>query len=164
MAARASLAAIVASLHGRAGKTLLARALADYFILSGGKPGIFDTDPVERGLHALFPDAACVVDLASVRDQMLLFDTLAAPSPEMRLVDVTHRSLTKFFELLRDTDFIFEARSRDIVPVVFYIPDRKVDSFEAGLVLRDNFPDCPFIVVQNGCFQQPKRNVRQSAA
>lgn len=163
MAAGASLAAIVASLHGRAGKTLLARALADYFILSGGNPCLFDTDPVERGLHALFPHAARVVDLAVVRDQMLLFDTLAAPSPEMRVVDVTHRALTKFFELLRDTDFIFEARLQRIIPVIFYIPDRKADSFEAGVVLRNNFPGCPFFVVNNGFFQ-PKRHVRQSSA
>ncbi len=35
-----SFAAIVASLHGRSGKTLLARALGDYFILSGQKHAV----------------------------------------------------------------------------------------------------------------------------
>ena len=133
----ASLAAIVASLHGRCGKTLLARTLVDYFLLSGGRPYIYDTDAVERGLHVLFPADARVIDLAIVRDQMLLFEALAKPSQQTRIVDVTHRSLTKFFELLRDTDFILEAHSHDIRPVIFYIPDRKLDSFEAGVVLRD---------------------------
>ncbi len=99
----AKLAFIVASLHGRSGKTLLARALVDYFVLSGGRPHVFDTDAVERGLHMLFPRDARVVDLTVVRDQMLLFDTLAKRSSQARVVAVTHRSLTKFFELMRET-------------------------------------------------------------
>jgi hypothetical protein len=160
----ATLAAMVTSLHSRAGKTLLARALVDHFILSGGRPYIFDTDGVERRLHALFPRAAHIVDLAIVRDQMALFDTLANPSSEMRVVDVAHHSLTKFFELLRNTDFTLEAQSHDIVPVIFYIPDLKADSFEAGVVLRDSFPDCRFIVVENAVFKEPKHDVRQSPA
>jgi hypothetical protein len=159
-----SFAAIVASLHGQAGKTLLARTLTDYFFLSGGTPYIFDTDAVERGLHALFPAEARVIDLAMVRDQMLLFDTLAKPSPHMRIVDVAHSSLKIFFELLRGTDVIAEARSHDIEPVIFYIPDRRADSFEAGVILRDNFPDCAFIVVDNAFLQEPKRNARQGAS
>jgi hypothetical protein len=160
----ASLAAMITSLHGRTGKTLLARALVDYFILSGGRPYIFDTDAVQRGLHVLFPSSAHVVDLAIVRDQMALFDTLANPSSEMRVVDVAHHSLIKFFELLRNTDFILEAQSHDIIPVIFYIPDANADSFEAGMVLRDSFPDCRFIVVENAFFKEPKRNVRDGPA
>jgi hypothetical protein len=156
-----SFAAIVTSLHGHVGKTLLARTLTDYFILSGGRPYIFDTDSVERGLYALFPAEARVIDLAVVRDQMLLFDTLAKPSPQMRIVDVTHHSLMTFLELLRGTDVIAEARSHGIESVIFYIPDRRVDSFEAGIILRDNFPDCTFIVVDNAFLKEPKRNARQ---
>ena len=156
-----SFAAIVASLHGHVGKTLLARTLTDYFILSGNMPYVFDTDAVERGLHASFPAEARVIDLAVVRDQMRLFDTLAEPSPKPRIVDVTHRSLITFFELLRGTDVIAEARSRGIEPVIFYIPDRRADSFEAGVVLRDNFPDCGFIVVDNAFLKEPKRGARQ---
>jgi hypothetical protein len=133
--AGSSLAVIVASLHGRTGKTLLARTLADYFILSGPKPYIFDTDAVDRGLHALFP-----------------------------LVDVTHRSLITFFQLMRDSDFVSEARSCEVEPVIFYILDRKVDSFEAGVVLRNNFPDCPFVVVENAFLGEPKDNARRSRA
>ena len=54
-AARPSLAAIVASLHGRTGKTLLARVLADYFVLAGNRPLVFDTDATEQTLHGWFP-------------------------------------------------------------------------------------------------------------
>lgn len=157
-----SFAAIVASLHGQAGKTLLARTLTDYFILSGSTPYIFDTDAVERGLHALFPAEARVINLALVRDQMLLFDTLAERSPQVRVVDLTHSSLKLFFELMRGTDVVAEARSKNIEPIIFYIPDRRADSYEAGVILRDNFPDCAFIVVDNAFLREPKRNARQA--
>ncbi len=34
------------------------------------------------------------------------------------------------------------AQSHDIIPVIFYIPDRNADSLEAAAILRDSFPDC----------------------
>ena len=89
-AARPSLAAIVSSLNGRTGKTLLARVLADYFVLSGNRPLVFDTDATEQTLHASFPYDTMVADLSEVRDQMMLFDTLAGRSCEARVVDVSH--------------------------------------------------------------------------
>jgi len=159
-----SLAAIVASLHGHSGKTLLARVMADYFVLSGQKPFIFDTDPVERALYRLFPQDTLLLDLALVPDQMTLFDTLARDSPPSRIVDLTHRSFAVFFDLMRQTDFIAEARSRRVEPVIFYIADRKRDSFEAGFALRERFPECGFVVVENGSLGEPRANTRQSEA
>src|SRR5205085_9030048 len=82
-----SLAAIVASLHARSGKTLLARVLVEHFILAGGKPLIFDTDAIERRLCTAFPYDAIVLDVTRVRDQMALFDTLAKPFAAGRVVD-----------------------------------------------------------------------------
>ena len=43
-------AAIIASARVRAGKTLLARLLADNFLLSGTRPALFDTETAERRL------------------------------------------------------------------------------------------------------------------
>jgi hypothetical protein len=38
-----------------------------------------------------------------------------------------------------------------------------IDSFEGGVILRDSF-DCPFIVVDNAIFEEPKRDVREALA
>src|ERR1700674_3029862 len=114
-------ATMVASLHAHSGKTLLARVLAEHFILAGGTPLIFDTDAVERRLTSCFPYDAIVLDLARVRDQMALFDTLAKPFAANRVVDVSHQALAKFFALMRDTDFIAEARAQNVEPAIFYI-------------------------------------------
>jgi hypothetical protein len=149
VAARPSLAAIVASRHGRAGKTLFARVIADYFLLSGIRPLIFDTDFTEQTLRAAFPFDTVVVDLTETRDQMMLFDNLAARAPEARVVDVSHYVFRKFFKLMQDSDFVSEARARQIEPMIFYIADRNPDAYEEGRLLLERFADCALVLVEN---------------
>jgi hypothetical protein len=153
---------IVASLHGRSGKTLFARLLADYAILRGSKPSLFDTDTVEKKLTASFPDDAVLIDLAKVTDQMKLFDTLLVPSRSSRIVDLTHRSFSRFFKLLLEMGFVSEAKSRDIETVIFYIPNHETDSYQQGLSLRELFKDCHIIVVENALLGQPGDYVQRS--
>lgn len=153
---------IIASLHGRTGKTLLSRLLADHAILSGQQPEIFDTDFVERKLAACFPARAVVIDLDRVPDQMKLFDTLTAPAAVPRIVDLTHRGFRKFFKLMQEIGYVAEARAREIEPVIVYICDREVESYEQGRLLRDHFRDCHFIVVENALLGKPDRQVQQS--
>lgn len=157
-----SVAAIVASLHGRAGKTLLARILADYFILSGRRPALFDTDAAERMLHAAFPDDAIVVDLTEVRDQMILFDTLVARSAASRVVDVSHHAARRFFKVMQESRFAAEARARQVEPVIFHIVDRNADSYEAALLLRERFEDCAVVLVENAFLGKVKDRTRRS--
>jgi hypothetical protein len=160
---RPSVAAIVASLHGRTGKSLLARVLADYFILSGWRPLLFDTDSAERTLHAAFPYDTVVVDPADTRDQMTLFDTLAARSPESRVVDVSHHVQRKFFKVMFESDFVAEARARQVEPVIFTIMDRNADAWEAARLMRERFPDCALVLVENAFLGKVKELTRRSA-
>jgi hypothetical protein len=153
---------IIASLHGRSGKTLLARLFADYAILSGQHPEIFDTDAAEQKLAACFPTRAVVIDLDRVTDQMKLFDTLTAPAAVPRVVDVTHRGFRKFFKLMQEIGYAAEARAREIEPVIVYIPDREAESYEEGRFLRDHFRDCYFIVAENALLGKPDRHLQQS--
>jgi hypothetical protein len=159
-----SFAAIVASLHARTGKTLLARVLADYFILSGRRPLLFDTDVAECRLSASFPHATMVVDPAHVPDQMTLFDTLALAAPEARVVDVSHQSYRKFFRVMHDIGFLAEARERGIEPVVFYIADRNADSYEEAVRLGERSGGCSVVAVENGMLGVPPEPVRKSSA
>jgi len=150
-----SVAAFVCSLHAHSGKTLLARVLAEHFILSGGLPLIFDTDALERRLAASYPFDAVVIDVAKVREQMMLFDTLAKPLPAPRVVDVAHQAARPFFKLMRETDFVAEARANGVAPVLFYIVDRDRRSREDAVALRGSFPDCAFVVVENQYLPRP---------
>jgi hypothetical protein len=159
-----TVAAMVCALHAHSGKTLLARLLAEHFILKGESPLIFDTDAVERRLTACFPYDAIVLDLARVRDQMALFDTLAKPFAAPRVVDVAHAAREKFFALMRDTDFIAEAAANDVRPAIFYVTDRDRDSLDEAVSLRARFADCAFVAVENAFLPRPNASVRQGEA
>jgi hypothetical protein len=163
VAPRPSLAAIVASLHGRTGKTLLARVLADYFVLAGNGLLLFETNTTERTLHGWFPYDTVVADLMETRDQMILFDTLAAHSPASRVVDVSHYGFRRFFKLMEDCCFAAEARLHKVEPIIFYIGDRNPDAYEEGRLLRDRFGDCMFVLVENAFVGPVKELTRRSA-
>jgi hypothetical protein len=164
MMSETSFAAIITSLHARTGKTLLARVLAEYFILSGVRPLLFDTDTAECRLCASFPHDTLVVDPSQVPDQMTLFDTMALTTPEARVVDVTHQSFRKVFKVMQDVDFIAEARALQVEPAIFYIADRNADSYAEALQLRARFAGVPFVAVDNPYLGQPSDVIRKSEA
>ena len=69
---------IVASPRPRAGKTLLARLLMEYF-LDNGRPLVgFDLNPRGPVLAGRFPKLVWPVDIGDIRGQMELFDRLVA--------------------------------------------------------------------------------------
>jgi hypothetical protein len=144
-----NFAVVVASVRPRTGKTLLARALADYFIASGAGVELFDADAAAAKLSGYFPERTTVVDLNKVADQMMLFDRLAMPSTQVRVVDLAAHGFRPFFDLMRETDYVVEARGRRIETTIFYIPERDIDSYEQGQRLRERFPDCAFVLAEN---------------
>ncbi len=154
---------IVSSLHGRSGNTLLSRLIADYLILSGESPEIFDTDSTEKKLSSFFPSSAVAIDLDKVINQMQLFDTLASPAASPRIVDVSHPAFSKFFKLMQETGFVAEARERDIEPAIFYLLQRDADSHAQALSLREHFRDCHFVLVENELAGVPDRATQNSA-
>jgi hypothetical protein len=155
-----NFAVVVASARARTGKTLLARALADYFIAAGTSVELFETEAAAPKLSGYFPERTTVVDLDKVLDQMMLFDRLAMPTAQVRVVDVAAHSFAKFFDLLRETDYVAEARARGIETVIFYIPERDIESYEHGRRLRERFPDCAFVVAENEAVGEIDRYAR----
>jgi hypothetical protein len=144
-----TLAAIIASRRPRTGKTLLARLLAEHFILAGTPPLLFDTDPAEGAFSASFADRVRVIDLARVRDQVMLFDALAARRAPDRIVDLSHHTFAAFFDLARNSAFLDEARGAGVNPIVFYLAGNDPQSFEAGRLLREEWGEQAFVLVDN---------------
>lgn len=160
---RISFATIVASSRGRNGKTLLARLLVDNFLLAGDAPAIFDTDVAERTLSQSFPKDAIGIDLDRVADQVALFEALAAPSPNARIVDLTHRAFKKFFDLMLDSDYLVEARARGVEPVVFYFAAPESDSYEPARQLRLRLAGCNLVVVENSYLEETPQPLPRGA-
>jgi len=157
-----NLALIVTALRPGSGTTLLSRLLADYAIAAREHPLIFDTDSADRHLSRYFPHSARRVDLDRVQGQMSLFDTLASAAPFTRVVDVTHRRLKKFFDLMYEIDYLAEARLRHVEPVIFYILTQDFESYEQGRRLRDRF-DCPLVVVENAFLGESSQKLHHAS-
>ena len=158
-----NFAIIVASARARSGKTLLARLLAENFILGGQQPAIFDTDAAAAPLVARFPNDAIALDIERVTDQMALFDGLAASAANSRIVDVTHGSFKKFFDLMLESDYLREARANGIEPVIFYIAGTDQEAFEQANDLRTRIGDCTFVFVENAFLGEIKQSTRGSS-
>lgn len=154
---------IATSIRPRTGKTLLARLLADHLSLQSVPRVLFDTDTTEPRLKAFFPGDTTIVDLERVPDQMKLFDALPANADRSQVVDLTHRSFAKFFNLMRDTGYPDEAKARGVEPVIFYIPDNTAEAYEQGLSLREQFKECGFVMVRNEILGEPGKDALNSA-
>lgn len=155
-----SLAIIVASPRERSGTTLLARLFAEFFLLAGDNPAIFDTDAQQPKLSKYFPGRAEVADLERTPGQMSLFDRLPLSAHAPKIVDVAHQSFSTFFNLMRDIDFIAEARANNVEPVIVYIPHYTADDFERGFRLREHFA-CEFVLAENKYVGSPPEGLHQ---
>jgi hypothetical protein len=154
-----SLAIIVVSPRERSGTTLIARLIAEFFQLAGDAPLLFDTDAVRPKFSKYFPTAE-VVDLENTRGQMSLFDRLPLRAHVPKIVDVTHRSFATVFKLIRDIDFIAEARANNVEPVVVYVPHYEVEDFERGFRIREYF-NCEFVVAENAFLGKPPETLHR---
>ncbi len=148
-----SLAILVVSPRERSGTTLIARLFADFFRISGQAPLLFDTDAARPKFSKYFPEAE-LVDLSNTKGQMRLFDTLPVRTQQPKIVDVTHRSYSDFFSMVRDIDLIAEARENHVEPVIVYIPHYVSEDFERGFRLRGYF-NCEFMLAENAYLGPP---------
>ena len=143
---------------------MLARALADFFLQSYESVEIFDTDAANPKLSEHFLGRSTVLDIDKVRDQVSLFDRLAAPAAEVQIVDVATHAFRKFFDLTRESDYVAEAQARNIATVIFYIPGLDAESYEVGARLLARFPDCAFVTAENENLGEIDKNARGGEA
>jgi hypothetical protein len=116
---------LVCSPQPRVGKTLTARLLIDYFLSNSRRAVGFDTNPYDAALAAVFPRQTTVVDLASTRGQMALFDSLIEPDETPKIVDVWHVAYDQFLKLAKELEFFEEAWDRGVEPLIVMLTDDK---------------------------------------
>src|SRR5665213_1062688 len=79
---------IVASPRPRAGKTLLARLLVDYYTQEQRDVKAFDLNGGDDCLARFLPKQVTVSDIGNVAGQMALFDLLITADDSVKIVDV----------------------------------------------------------------------------
>ena len=133
---------VVCSDQHRNGKTLLARVLVDYLMLEGRDPFVIDAGSPEGPLRLHFPGRTALVDFATVRGQMKVFDTILASPGRDYVIDLPAAELDRFATAVRELNVFTEARLAGFRIVVLYVIDNERDSLDAAVVFeRTTAPD-----------------------
>jgi hypothetical protein len=140
---------ITASDQSRNGKTLLARLLADYLMLDGRDPFLFDTDAPEGPLRSFFPGRTALVDFAAIQGQMKLFDTILAGPGRDYIIDLPLRHVERFLEAEADLSFFSESRKQGFRVFLFYVVDERTQSVRAAKLTRERRGIDLFVPVRN---------------
>src|SRR4051812_12018454 len=148
MTPRARIVAVCSD-QARNGKTLLARLIADYLILAGRNPLIFDADPHGEGIKLWFPERAFPVELGKTMGQIQLFDRILGLPYRDHVIDLPAPLYEKFVSTVTQIEFIAEAQARHFATGVFFVVDRSAASLEAAKQARDLLKLDGFFPVRN---------------
>jgi hypothetical protein len=140
---------IITSSRPRVGKTLMARALTEYFCALSRPVAAFDVNPDEFKLIDHLPAHTAAASLNDTRGEMALFDQLVLEDDVPKVVDLNHQLLDRFFSVMQQIDFATEVRRRAIAPVVLFVADPDERSRRGYATIRDRFPDLPLVPVLN---------------
>lgn len=140
---------IVTSSRPRVGKTLLARALIEYFGVQRRPVAAFDANPDDFKLLDHLPGCTRAASLDNTLGEMALFDQLVAPDGVPKVVDLGNVPFERFFALMRDIDFAAEARRRDVAPMVLFVADADDRARRGFAMLGRRFPDLALVPVFN---------------
>ena len=140
---------IVTSSRPRVGKTLIARALTEYFCAQRRPVAAFDVNPDEFKLIDHLPAYTAAASLNDTRGEMALFDQLVLEDEVAKVVDLSHQLLDRFFQVMQQIDFMAEMRRRAIAPMVLFVADPDERSRQGYAMLKDRFPDLPLVPVLN---------------
>ncbi len=140
---------IVASLHPRVGKTLIARLLIEFFRTGGRPVAGYDLDPREPALAGYFPKLVETVDIADTQGQMALFDRLLADNRQTTVVDLGYGLFKQFFKVMAEIGFEREALRCGIEPIVLFVTDSAPTTARSYANLRRRLPQTVFIPVHN---------------
>jgi hypothetical protein len=140
---------IITSSRPRVGKTLIARALTEYFCALSRPVAAFDVNPDEFKLIDHLPAHTAAASLNDTRGEMALFDQLVLEDDVPKVVDLNHQLLDRFFSVMQQIDFATEVRRRAIAPVVLFVADPDERSRRGYATIRDRFPDLPLVPVLN---------------
>ena len=148
---------VICSSRPRVGKTLLARAFAEFFRSESRPVACFDVNPDEFALVDYLPGYTAVASIADTRGQMALFDQVLTPDQVPKVVDLGHAVFDRFFAVIDEIGFADEARRRAVAPVLLFIADQDRRSRQGYEMLRSRFPKLALVPVLNDALPNASR-------
>lgn len=148
MTPRAKIIAVCSD-QARNGKTLVARLVADYLVLAGRNPLIFDANPTGDGIRTWLPERSFPVDLFKTMGQIQIFDRILTLPYRDHIIDVAASQFEKFFETMAEIGFVAEAQANRFAVGAFFVVDRALTSLDTARRMRDALKLDGFYPVRN---------------
>ena len=123
---------IICSDRARNGKTLLARLLADWLVLTGEAPLAVDHDLPASPFAGRTAAAARRVDFTRTPERVALFDAVIAAPGRAVVVDVPAPLLDRWIEEATTVGFLEAAAEQGPVPQFLHVIDRDRASLDAA--------------------------------
>jgi hypothetical protein len=140
---------IICSPRRGVGKTLLARALIEFYVIDGRPVEAFDLADEELQLADYLPDRTTLAAIDDTQDQMAFFDRLLDDGEAAKVVDLSHRTFKDFFIIAQQIGLFAEARRRGIEPVILFLIDADPKTAKAYAILRRWFADASLLPIRN---------------
>lgn len=112
---------VIGADKGGLGRTTVARTLLDYFSAHHVLTRAFGSESPKGALKRFYPDISDIVDVASVSDQMRIFDTLSTAEASVTVIDVRAGLLSPTLSALRDVGFLDAVKKGQLTFVVFLV-------------------------------------------
>jgi hypothetical protein len=140
---------IICSPQRSVGKTLLARLLAEFYLIDGRPVTAFDLADEGPQLADYLPHCTTIADISDAPGQMALFDQIIADRQTTKIVDLSHRTFKDFFTIAEKIGFFAEARRQAIEPLILFMIDPGPKSAKAYTILRRWFAEASLLPVRN---------------
>jgi hypothetical protein len=140
---------VVCSPQRSVGKTLLARLLAEFYLIDGRPVTAFDLADEGPQLADYLPHCTTIADISDARGQMALFDEIIADRQATKIIDLSHRTFKDFFTIAEKIGFFEEAHRHAIEPLILFMIDPGPKSARAYTILRRWFAEASLLPVRN---------------
>jgi hypothetical protein len=140
---------VICSPQRSVGKTLLARLLAEFYLIDGRPVAAFDLADEGPQLADYLPHCTTIADISDARGQMALFDQIIADRQATKIIDLSHRTFKDFFTIAEKIGFFEEARRQAIEPLILFMIDPGPKSAKAYTILGRWFAEASLLPVRN---------------
>ena len=139
---------IVCSSRPCGGKTLVSRLLTEFYALGEQPVAAFDLADEGPQLADYLPQYTTIADINDIRGQMAFFERVIE-NEGAKIIDVSHRTLQRFFKIVHEISLFEEARHHFIEPLILFIIDADAKSSETYGTIRRRFTQASLLPVRN---------------
>ena len=140
---------VICSDRARTGKTLLARAVADWLTLEEEAAELFDLDAPAFPLAEHYPGRVKTADFGRTMGRVAVFDQIAQDPALTRVVDVPAVHEAAFLDEARELGLVEVLQDAGVEVVLFYLFTPAAASLNRALEVERMFPTARFHPVHN---------------